>query len=284
MYFSHRERHHNNSETRTCISRQGHVRICSHIFLTWSDIETLKSKTLRLNCPRKGHDGLLVLLEVGPGIVADGAERITVTIHTSWDVFRQDSLTPGTLKLPSPKTVREPFTQSKKGETAAGLCPHASFKPEKWQTQLQPHDKSVPCEISIIKDPGSEDSESPWKNSCPLCEMTTTNDAPAIKSKSSQATHQNSCCQCNARYSWTWSSTRSFGCSLHSLKLKTTRQFTVSKPTDPEWLKNLDFKPKGATDPRGDTETKHLLWCDDEFGTFLDWDAVAQWAHKWNGT
>lgn len=111
--------------------------------------------------------------------------------------------------------------------------------------------------------------------------MTERNDAPAIKSQSPQATHRDRFSQCSARYDWTWYSNRSPSHSSDSLKFETTQQFTVTKPTELEWLNNLENTPRGPTDPRGDPATHHLLWCDDELDTFVNWNNVIQWAALW---
>lgn len=272
--------------TRTCIGRQGNVRICSHASLSWSDIEKVSWKKLRLDCGRKDNDGHPVLLEVETVGVNDGKRSIQITIHTSsWDTFRQTSFIPGTPQLPSAKKILESITKSKEDGASTGLCPHASFNPAKWQMNLQPQSSRESCDLR----PGTETvlneffstranaTESPFEQLCPLCEITTTNEAPAIKSRCLWARHHDSCSQCNARYDWTWSSTRSFGYNSDSLKLKTTRQFTVTKPTDAQWLRNLEITPGGPADPRGDPTTRHLLWCEREPGTFVDWNTVSQW-------
>lgn len=308
MYFAYKERN-SGSSTRTCISRQGRVRICSHAFLGWSDIEKASSKTLSLECGRHGSNGDSVLLKVETAGVANGAKRITVTIHTTRRMFQQTSWMTGTLRFLSPKRILGTIAKSAKDEAANIICPHASFNPEKWQMQLHPHHKRKPCDISPDQETVSKRffgrrffgrimnrTASPFENLCPLCEMTTGNDASAIKNRSTQATHHDSCSQCSARYDWTWYSSRSSGHSPDSLELKTTRQFTVTKPTDLEWLRSLEITPKDpkdprgdsakitpedATNPRGDPETKHLLWCDNELGTFVNWNTVARWARGW---
>lgn len=288
MYFTYTQRI-SSSPTRTCISRQGHVRICSHACLNWSDIEKVSSKTLSIESGRNSRNGHPVQLKVETTGVANGTKSIKVTIHTSWHMFQQTSLMTGTLKLPSPKKILETVATSAKDEAASGLCPHASLNPAKWQMQLHPQHKREPCDISPNQETVSKHffgqrasgAESPFEHLCPLCEMTRRNDAPAIKSQSPQATHHDSCRQCGARYNWTWYSSRSFGHSFDSLKLSITRQFTVTKPTDAEWLKNLEITPGGPADPRGDPATKHLLWCDNELGTWANWSTVAWWAESW---
>lgn len=265
------------------------MQICSHACLRWSDIERAGLKTLRLSCGRRDIDSRPVMLEIGPAAADKGARDIKVTIRTSpWAIFKRNSSMTGSLKLPSAKEILQTIAKSEKDAAATSLCPHASFNPAKWQMKLAPGHKREPCDISPNEDAVSKDffssrvntTESPFKHLCPLCEITTTNEAPAIKSQTLRATHHDSCNQCKATYDWTWCSTRLSHHSSVSLELETTRQFTVTKPTDHEWLRNLEITPRGPTDPRGDPETEHLLWCKDEPGTFVNWNRVAQWARR----
>lgn len=191
VYFTRQQRI-NSSLKRTCIGSQGHVQICSHACLRWSDIERAGLKTLRLSCGMKDIDGHPVMLEIGPAAAANGARGIKVTVRTSpWDIFQRKSSMTGTMQLPSAKEILQSIAKSEKDGAATSLCPHASFNPEKWQMKLAPGHKREPCDISPNEDAVSKDffsprvntTDSPFRHLCPLCEITTTNEAPAIKSQ-----------------------------------------------------------------------------------------------------
>lgn len=137
VYFTHSQRI-SSSSTRTCISRQGHIRVCSHASLSWSDLERFNWGTLNLECGRNGRNVHPLLLKIETARVAKGARGIKVTIHTFWNMFQQTSSMTGSLKLPSAKKVLKAIAKSAKDEAASNLCPHASFNPAIWQMQLRP--------------------------------------------------------------------------------------------------------------------------------------------------
>lgn len=173
------------------------------------------------------------------------------------------------------------------GKHGISLCPHATLDTagQKRQMKLHPTVKCNRCYVTQSGKPRACNSETPLvlvsggtitrsENHCPLCQMSTANTTRAISREKDYATHNDSCSECNARYSWMWFSFGQETGNRHdSLWLSVSRSGSFNKPTDDKWLNSLEIT--GPVDPRGDPETNHLLWCDDRScSTFRKWGEV----------
>jgi hypothetical protein len=114
-------------EQRVCIGREGHVRVCQHKILSWSDVEEAlngcNESQLTLQCRDKSHRKLQLYSfreDYFPSIKIYGETKY---INLQWQVAPLD------MKAEQPATVRHIQNRLKTAELAAtaSLCPHESF-------------------------------------------------------------------------------------------------------------------------------------------------------------
>lgn len=127
---------------------------------------------------------------------------------------------------------------------------------------------------------GDNTSNNQRASPCTLCLMSTAYAASVIPDDISHATHDDFCPFCDTLYVWSWHNmTVGTHGRYYSLDLRMSRSGSFIKPTDDKWLNSLEIT--GPADPRGDPETKHLLWCDDcDCAKFRKWGEVRSWVSR----
>lgn len=178
------------------------------------------------------------------------------------------------------------------GEHDLPLCPHATLDDvsQKWQMKLHPTFKRKECHVTGRINLKTCNSETPLilksgdaiaqsGNHCPLCLMTTAYTASTISDDVDYATHDDRCPDCRTSYGWQWYNRVYEGRRYSRLDFSMAKRGNFEKPTDKGWLNSLEIT--GPMDPRGDAQTKHLLWCDDRnCATFRKWGEVGRWVDK----
>lgn len=290
VYFNYQQREHGNSRTRTCIGRQGRMKVCSHGSLSWLDIESARQRSWNpmLSCTSSDHNGCPPQLMIENLATIDGAKSMKVSVHTSKEMFGIRHSETSTLRPPTATKILKDVSKNAEDAGDISLCPHTSFNSANWRMGPDPWLNRPRCDMRPDMNwlsrkffsPRIDTTESSFDRDCLLCEVDATAEDSAIRCRfQGTSTHCDSCSKCQATYKWVFSSYKSSAQCSDILTLRVSREMTATKPTDHEWLSSLEITPGDPADARGDPDTEHMLWCGEPgCATFVNWKEVGRWA------
>lgn len=279
IFFSKQQREHSSPQ---CLGREGVVRLCTHLAVSWHDLEMHH----RYDDPKvfqctdvSHHLTPRQQTEVGQ-VSSDWAENkyfptITATfrgnkgrqhsprdVHLSWQVIPFEL--PLIPKFPTSLHAFHRKVQESMGASTVSLCPHKTYEDTSMLCAFDPNhcvcfgrqmvnDHIVPrcCYYNTCcaKHLEAHECRNPLEV-LPVANPCSGGRCWTIQHRT-QVQHRSICRDCMTEYSWSRQG--------EQIKLRRTSDFTAKTPLDPEWLCLLD---PGSIDFQ-DSETEHFLWCRD---------------------